>query len=726
MGGEWREVRLGQLGEVNRGRSRHRPRDAAHLYGGAYPFIQTGDIKASGGRITSHSQTYSEAGLAQSRLWPEGTMVITIAANIAETAILTYPACFPDSVVGFIADKQRADVRFVEYLFRHLRRQIQQENVGTGSVQDNINLQTLARLTLRIPEPREQRRIAYILGTLDDKIENNRKTAKTLEAMAQAIFQSWFVDFDPVRAKMAGGSRESICKRLKLTPEILDLFPDRLVDSELGEIPEGWSYSRLGDVADVNWGNTRVTKKFYVNQGYLAYSATGPDGFLPYYEHDHVGVVVSAIGANSGYTWLALGKWSTIKNTIRFWSDSADMNTEYLYLATHNINFWPLRGSAQPFISQTDARNTKILHPSKNLAKVFGESASKLFQVVHQKERKSQYLIHLRDTLLPKLISGEIRVSDAQAVVDTTANASKLFHDQVMKTVAEQLQTHIRSEMLGDLRKIEGMKNLLGHLAQFNVVVDANIILGDLIWLVDKRKKPEATTELVECIKAGTIVAFASRSVLNEVNKHIATIAASNSLSEEELRREWKAYRKLIKVRTPRKEIVDRYKDGQDPDDAPTIALAEMLRADGILSKDEDIVAMGGLVIEMDFTRHARDYSRKTAVVATIHYSSGMALTVSLALIKNALQVVARFVSWFRTLPAPVQVIIFLAIIAVASNKKVQERVTSMIVSIVPAISGHWPEILDVLAIVGETLAENTIPPPAPTFKASKSPRASQ
>ena len=429
MGGEWREVRLGQLGEVNRGRSRHRPRDAAHLYGGAYPFIQTGDIKASGGRITSHSQTYSEAGLAQSRLWPEGTMVITIAANIAETAILTYPACFPDSVVGFIADKQRADVRFVEYLFRHLRRQIQQENVGTGSVQDNINLQTLARLTLRIPEPREQRRIAYILGTLDDKIENNRKTAKTLEAMAQAIFQSWFVDFDPVRAKMAGESRESICKRLKLTPEILDLFPDRLVDSELGEIPEGWSYSRLGDVADVNWGNTRVTKKFYVNQGYLAYSATGPDGFLPYYEHDHVGVVVSAIGANSGYTWLALGKWSTIKNTIRFWSDSADMNTEYLYLATHNINFWPLRGSAQPFISQTDARNKKILHPSKNLAKVFGESASKLFQVVHQKERKSQYLIHLRDTLLPKLISGEIRVSDAQAVVDTTANASKLFHD---------------------------------------------------------------------------------------------------------------------------------------------------------------------------------------------------------------------------------------------------------------------------------------------------------
>ena len=329
-----------------------------------------------------------------------------------------------DNAIRAVA-KNGHNPRFLFYLLGTLAL----NNWRAGSGQPLLNQDILSRIPAIVPEPAEQRRIAHILGTLDDNIENNRKTAKALEAMAQAIFKSWFVDFDPVRAKMTGESRESICKRLKLTPEILDLFPDRLVDSELGEIPEGWSYSRLGDVADVNWGNTRVTKKFYVDQGYLAYSATGPDGFLPYYEHDHVGVVVSAIGVNSGYTWLALGKWSTIKNTIRFWSDFADMNTEYLYLATHNINFWPLRGSAQPFISQTDARNTKILHPSKNLAKVFGESASKLFQVVHQKERKSQYLIHLRDTLLPKLISGEIRVSDAQAVVDTTANASKLFHD---------------------------------------------------------------------------------------------------------------------------------------------------------------------------------------------------------------------------------------------------------------------------------------------------------
>ena len=294
-----------------------------------------------------------------------------------------------------------------------------------------------------------------------------------------------------------------------------------------------------------------------------------------------------------------------------------------------------------------------------------------------------------------------------------------------MKTVAAQLQTRIRSEMLGDLRKIEGMKNFLGPLAQFIVVVDANIILGDLIWLVSKRKNPEATTELAECIKAGTIVAYVARPVLAEVEKHISTIAAAQKLSEDALRQEWKIYRKIIKVRTPRRHLVDRYKAGQDPDDAPTIALAKMLRADGVLSKDTDIVAMGGLVIELDFTKHARDYSRKTAVAATIRCSGGIALTVSWVSIDIALKSAAGFVAWFRRLPAPVQIILFFAIVAVASNKKAQERVIAMIAPIRTAISGHWPEALDWLASVGTTLAENTLPPPAPTFKVPKRRKAS-
>ena len=98
----WVNRRLDQLGQVSRGRSRHRPRDAAHLYGGPFPFIQTGDVKHAGLYINEYQQTYSEAGLAQSKLWPAGTLCITIAANIADTAILGIDACFPDSVIGFI------------------------------------------------------------------------------------------------------------------------------------------------------------------------------------------------------------------------------------------------------------------------------------------------------------------------------------------------------------------------------------------------------------------------------------------------------------------------------------------------------------------------------------------------------------------------------------------------------------------------------------------------
>ena len=113
----WTSRTLDELGQVSRGRSRHRPRDAAHLYGGPYPFVQTGDIKHANLYLTNYSQTYSDAGLEQSRLWKAGTLCITIAANIADTAILGIDACFPDSVIGFIPDKEKADVRFIKYLF---------------------------------------------------------------------------------------------------------------------------------------------------------------------------------------------------------------------------------------------------------------------------------------------------------------------------------------------------------------------------------------------------------------------------------------------------------------------------------------------------------------------------------------------------------------------------------------------------------------------------------
>jgi len=283
-----------------------------------------------------------------------------------------------------------------------------------------------------IPAPRDvndQQAIACILGALDDKIELNRGMNRTLEEMARAIFKSWFVDFDPVRAKAAVRREHpkwtdeqvgrAACPNLK--PEIAALFPDAFEDSELGEIPKGWSYVTLGEIAEVNWGDTSVTKKSYVDHGFLAFSAKGPDGFLSYYDYDRTGIVVSAIGANSGYTWLARGKWSCIKNTIRFWATNSSVSTEYLFLATHGDNIWPVRGSAQPFISQTDARNIAVLFPSSGEAKVFGGLVEPFLAKIETNEIESRVLASIRDTLLPKLISGELRVPDAERIAGRCA-----------------------------------------------------------------------------------------------------------------------------------------------------------------------------------------------------------------------------------------------------------------------------------------------------------------
>jgi type I restriction enzyme, S subunit len=256
----WSIVKLSDLGEVNRGRSRHRPRYADHLYGGPYPFIQTGDIKASQGKIKKHTQTYSEAGLAQSRLWPAGTMCITIAANIAETSILTFPACFPDSVIGFIADKSKCDVNFVEYMIRYLKSQIQREAIG--SVQDNINLGTFERIHFALPLLTEQFAISKVLGNFDSKIEINQEINRLLEGIGQAVFKRWFVDFEfPNQVgkpyKSSGG--------------------EMVLNEKVGKpIPKGWQVGEINDLCSsiTNGGTPKRMESKYWN-GDIPWFKTG-------------------------------------------------------------------------------------------------------------------------------------------------------------------------------------------------------------------------------------------------------------------------------------------------------------------------------------------------------------------------------------------------------------------------------------------------------------------
>ena len=431
MGGEWREVKLGELGEVDRGRSRRRPRNAPELYGGPYPFVQTGDIKASGGRITSHTQTYNEIGLAQSRLWPANTMVITIAANIAETAILTYPACFPDSVVGFIANESKCDVQFIEYQFRVLRSKLQHENVGTGSVQDNINLRILDELRFPLPPLPEQRAIAHILGTLDDKIELNRRMNDTLEEMARALFMSWFVDFDPVRAKMEGRWRpgESLPG---LPAEHYDLFPDRLVPSELGDIPDGWEVKTLGECYNLTMGQSPPGSTYNEEDEGLPFFQGRTDFGFRFPENRKFctaptriaepGDTLVSVRAPVGDINMAWERCCIGRGVAALRQESGSESFTYYSVGAiqHELREYEHTGTVFGAITRGQFESLPIVSPPLDLVNVFDTHISFTDRKIRSNSSATLTLTAIRDALLPKLASGEIRVghpeSDIKAI----------------------------------------------------------------------------------------------------------------------------------------------------------------------------------------------------------------------------------------------------------------------------------------------------------------------
>lgn len=186
----WPIAKFSELGSIDRGKSKHRPRNEPSLFGGPYPFVQTGDIANCGGRVESYSQTYSELGLAQSKLWPEGTLCITIAANIAKCAVLTFPACFPDSVVGFIPN-ERITIEFARSWIETLEAKLEEE--VPQAAQKNINLQILRNLELRVPPIELQRkfssRVAEIHAMEAQQTANRQDLENLFKSLLHRAFQ---------------------------------------------------------------------------------------------------------------------------------------------------------------------------------------------------------------------------------------------------------------------------------------------------------------------------------------------------------------------------------------------------------------------------------------------------------------------------------------------------------------------------------------------------------
>ncbi len=334
---------------------------------------------------------------------------------------------------ALIADPDKADFRFLYFQFLQIRSGL--KSLATGAAQQNLSGTVIKSLWLPFPFINEQRAIAHILGTLDDKIELSRKQNETLEAMARALFKAWFVDFEPVRAKMDGRWKRGQ-SLLGLPAHLYDLFPDRLVDSELGEIPEGWRHSTIGAEVTVCGGSTPSTREpEYWDDGQHCW-ATPKDlsalklpvlldtdrkitdaglakissGLLP------VGTVLLSSRAPIGYLAIAEVPTAINQGFIAMKCDGVLPNVFVLAWCRDSMDVivGNANGSTFQEISKSNFRPIPVIVPSDPVLESYRKSVDSLYRQMAENERESRSLAQLRDTLLPKLISGELRIPDAE------------------------------------------------------------------------------------------------------------------------------------------------------------------------------------------------------------------------------------------------------------------------------------------------------------------------
>ncbi|WP_217125264.1 restriction endonuclease subunit S [Hydrogenophilus thiooxidans] len=434
MTGEWKRLSLADAVDVISGGT---PKTSvAEYWNGDIPWLSVADFNNGYRWVNSAEKSITERGLLESAttVLNRGDIIISARGTVGVVAQVAKPMAFNQSCYGIRGRKGLADTNFIYYALRHAVLGMKQ--VAHGGVFDTITRDTFKIIEVNLPPLSEQRAIAHILGTLDDKIENLRRQNETLEAMARALFRAWFVDFEPVRAKLEGRWRrgESLPG---LPAHLYDLFPDRLVDSELGEIPEGWSLSTIGEEVTVCGGSTPSTKESEFWEGGKHCWATPKDlsalkfpvlldterkitdaglakissGLLP------VGTVLLSSRAPIGYLAIAEVPTAINQGFIAMKCNGTLPSVFMLLWCKENMDaiIGNANGSTFQEISKGNFRPLRVVVPSDPVLTSFTRSAVSLYQQLVQNERESRTLAQLRDTLLPKLISGELRIRDAEA-----------------------------------------------------------------------------------------------------------------------------------------------------------------------------------------------------------------------------------------------------------------------------------------------------------------------
>ena len=398
----WDVCRIDDLGTVNRGKSKHRPRNDSILFGGSYPFIQTADVKKANLYITEYDTTYSDIGLAQSKLWDKGTLCITIAANIAESAILGIDACFPDSVVGFIPHKGKADLKFVKYLLDEFKVYMQQ--ISKGTTQDNLSLDKLRRVKFNVPDYETQVKIANTLSTYDDLIENNNKRIKLLEQMAENLYKEWFVRFRfPCyeSAEFENGIPKGweIYQAQNLFNISIGRTPDRKQFDFFTTNKDDALWVSISDMKD----NMFITK----SSEYLTDEAIKKVN-MPMVEE---GTVLLSVKLSVGRVSITT-KLSCTNEAIAHFKTNEKELLEYTYLYLKLFNYQNLGNTSAigNAVNSTIIKKMKFLLPNRELIQKFHNCTKDIFVQIKNVMNENENLIKQRDLLLPRLMSGKLEV----------------------------------------------------------------------------------------------------------------------------------------------------------------------------------------------------------------------------------------------------------------------------------------------------------------------------
>ena len=333
-------------------------------------------------------------------------------ARVCQVAQDVLPARVNQHVAIIRPDSVNLDAGYLRYYLTSPEMQtLLLSWAGSGGTRNALTKGMIESLEIPLPSLAEQRAIDGILGALDDKIELNRRMNETLEQMARALFQSWFVDFDPVRVKMAGAEPS-------LPPELWDLFPDRLVDSELGEIPEGWAVKTLGDMIKI-LDKDRIplnSRQRSERQGpYPYYGAAGVMDHVDDYLFDGTHILIGEDGTvvnDHGYPMVQY-VWGRfwVNNHAHVLKGDNGVTDEALYLTLRQLDVRPfVTGAVQPKLNQRNLNSIPVCVADKRIYQAFHDSIHPLFAAFQANTAEALILSAKRDTLLPRLVSGELRV----------------------------------------------------------------------------------------------------------------------------------------------------------------------------------------------------------------------------------------------------------------------------------------------------------------------------